>query len=565
MKRAGSSLLCCLLCAPLLAAPRLEYSGVLGQSQPPGLPPLPFIGPSGVAVTADGGLWVISGNLLLAFRQEGGRWDSHQRWSLPDGCSHLGARFDGRQLYWAGWDNRLHRVTPGQNDATVLGPAKLFEKARSYAVAPVGLERGFAARNRVFVLAGDSVQAVAPDGQTVNTVLRLSRPAGADWAYCAVGLEPTTGDLLVGSYYPDSKVYRYRADGGQVTTDGWPRGGHAALLVSVDRQAWIVDQGGSCRPLPLTAGRQTGGLAVGGFGAMYPSGLARDAAGHYWLASSQGVTEFDGKGRPTGVRLGGVSGVRSLAVGADGTLVALVENGQRTLRLAIDDEPTTPLRCNANEPWRVAGGWSNRGAAVAWDGALFAVLDEVGGQLWQFDPWHTGYKETPWLKRTEAKSLTAPRHLAVGDTQMWVLDGAVVRQADVRAAQFGETALPGLSEGNRAVGLAAVEDDLLVIAWPKQIRAWRRGADSSLAPAWSSTDGWQRLAGVAVAAGHVAVSDAGGQCLALLDAATGQRVAECGAASVPGGWQPGCVTGHGAWVVVADEAGQRLVRLRVRR
>jgi len=359
-------------------------------------------------------------------------------------------------------------------------------------------------------------------------------------------------------------VYRFDPAGQPVTTNGWPRGGHASVLTVLGDEAWLIDQGGTCRPLPPGEVRENQGLSLGGPGTMYASGLAREAAGGYWLATSQGLLLFDRRGRQAGERLGGVTGVRALALAADGTAVAAVENGQRLLRFSLDDGPRTPFPANANEPWRVAAGWTNRASALAWDGGRFAVLDEVGRQLWHFDPWHTGWKEETWAELTEPGTLDAPRALAVADTRLWVVAGTRLRELRRGPAPaWNDVVLPETPDPAAVVALAAVDDSAFVLAWPDRLAAFRVAAAGPCTRLWQA-EGFQALSGIAPCERGLVAADAKGQRLALLAADTGQVLAEVTADHVPGGMQPGPVAARGAWVLVADEAGKRWLRFRIR-
>ncbi|MBI2299409.1 MAG: hypothetical protein HYU66_10790, partial [Armatimonadetes bacterium] len=536
---------------------RLAYSGALGQSQRTDLKPLPFVAANGATEVA-GWLWVIAGYELYCFDPQGVPSTAIRRSKLPAAATHLGVQTDGERLHWASWDHQLWSVAPGKGTAEPWGDLQLSDKVRSIAVARLDAPKaGYAAKARVLVLEGDEVRGYDANSQPLGVLLHLTRPEKAEWWYSAVGFEPSTGDILVGSYWPDSKVYRFAADGKEVTTEGWPRVGQAASFGVVGGRAWMIGQGGLAQALPLLAKEPVGDI-LGGPGTMYANGLAGG-----FLSTSQGLVGFGPRGRPSGVRLGGLGGVRALAVASDGTLVGLIENGQRTIVLGLDDDPWTPFRSNANEPWRMANGWTNKGCALAWNAPYYACLDETGKQLWDFDPHHTGFKETPWLKRSEPNSLTAPRAVAVGDTLTWVLDGGRLLECPGSEVAKGvERTLPGLADPAKLVALAATGDELLLAATATEVRAWRRAADGGYAAAWAAGP-FQAVTGLAAAGGGVAAADGGAKVVALLALADGRPTARLTAADVPGGWTPGAITASGRWIVVADEAGKRLVRLRV--
>jgi hypothetical protein len=355
--------------------------------------------------------------------------------------------------------------------------------------------------------------------------------------------------LLVGSYWPDSKVYRFAPDGTQVTRDGWPRPCQAKLLANLGDEVWAVSEGGAAQRLRLGQERAAADPTFGGAGTMYASGLARDAEGCYWLAGSQGLVRFDRRGQPLGQRLGGLDGVRALSIAPDGTVIAALEKGQLMARLALDDEPGGPLANNANEPWRVGAGWQDRAAALAWDAGRFLVADEVGKQLWQFDPWHTGYQEKPWVKLTEPGSVTQPAAVAVGDLKFWLLADGKLRE--YRRPDLTAKDLP-LPADFQPLALAAADDATLYLASADRVQAWRDGK-----LAWTA-GGFKSIAGLAAASDGVLVSDREARRLVWL-----RDGKEIGDLALPG-WRPGAVAARGGWAVVADEDGHRLVRVRVR-
>lgn len=533
--------------ALLAAGPR--FSGVLGQSQPADAAPLPFCGANGAVVDETGRLWTAAGTTLYGF--DGPLLAA--KLTLPAPVGSLAPRWDGQRLFYPS-GGRCYRVDLSGRRAEPLGNARLSDKLRAFAVLPVGLASGYGDKGKLFVLEGDTVSAYGDDGAPRGTVLSLTRPPGAGWWYCSLGFEPASGDLLVGSYYPDSRIYRFDGAGREVTTDGWPRTGQSASLDIVRGQAWAVRYGSGAFPLPAKLERGAVLLDVGPQWTQYVNGLAASPGGGYWLASSQGLVRYDARGRETGQRLGGLDGVCGLALAADGTVIASVEHGQRLVRLGLDDEPTTPLRCTANEPWRCAAGWSARAAGLAADGDRFVVADEVNGQLWAFDPGHTGWGEQPWLKLGEPHALGQPRCVTVSDQRLWVLDGARVLSATrPDLTRLEPLALPDLAA---PVALAAIDDDHLVAATAERVVAYgRQGTEWRLV--------WQQpLASAdALAADdtHLAVTAAGA--VTVLRASDGQRVGQV--ATPPGGWHPGALALRSPWLVVAEAAGHRLVRFRL--
>jgi len=543
----------------------LEFSGILGQSQPADEEPLAFIGATGAAVDSSGTLWALAGDELLGFREAAPTWTCVARSKLPEGVTHLAMRWDGAQIYFAAWSGALYRVTPGQETVEAVPGVRLGDDVRSFAVAPVGLTEGYGVGAKVLVLRADVVEGYRADGTATGALVSLSRPANADWWYCAVGIHPANGDLLVGSYWPDSKVCRFSAGGAQVTSDGWPRTGQATSLIGLDSQAWMLENGGVARELPLVEGRQGSSLSFGGSSHMYPSGLARDASGCYWLASSQGLVRLDRRGRPTGLRLGGLSGVRCLSAAGDGTIIAAVEDGQRMVRLLADDDPPAPFACDANEPWRTGNAWTGKACGLAWDSGKFLVLDEVTRCLWHFDPWHTGFKEEPWVRPTEPDALEAPKALAAADCSLFLLDGARVLEGRwPNPGDLHPVELPPALADLSPQRLAACSDDRLLLAAQDRVVAIDRAAGGAWQARWDTGARFGDIASCAADEHHMAVVDRADGAVVLLSAETGESLADVRGPSVPGGMAPTEAALMRDWLFVADAHGHRVLRFRIR-
>jgi len=541
-------------------AVRVTYSGILGQSQAPELEALPFVGAIGVAADAEKRLWIADGSdrLFVFQRTVAERWQMMKTVKLP--TSVFALRWDGEALFLGGNDGKIYKLDPRAKEWAAT--AVFTFTPGPFAVAPTGLHRGWAARGKAFFLDADAVKVANPTG-AAEVVLTLPRPKGAEWTYCSVMLEPLSGDLLIGTRYPELKVHRFDAKGVAVTRNGWPRANiQPGLLETIAGSIWAGGNGDVTR-IPVMAGGKDAMHLQTEWCSCYVNGLAPDPYDGYWLSSSQGAVHFDRLGQPSGHRLGGISGVSGLGIAPDGSLLATVENGQRWLRLGTDDDADGPLRSNANEPWRTGGGWAHRACAFAWDGASFLVLDEVGKQLWHFDPQHTASDEKSWIELTEKNSLAAPRALAVGNAQFWVLDQdhlLVGRQPNYAALET--VTLPEGIKPQEISRLALRDDSTLIVATEKQVRAYTMGADGKYVTAWSSPDRFARIVSAAASAEWVVVADAESPNIQILSAQSGQRIATVTAESVPGGMKPRVLAVWRKWLLAVDAQGSRILRFR---
>ncbi|OGV62452.1 MAG: hypothetical protein A3K19_33380 [Lentisphaerae bacterium RIFOXYB12_FULL_65_16] len=554
---------------------RIRVSGVLGQSQPADQSPLAFLSSEGAVLDATGGLWTAAGEKLLRFAPgPGAAWRQDHTAALPAGTGGaVRLASDGKTFFVLTSERVILAFDPIAPDAAVTVCCDLRTALpaipKDFAVIPAGLTAGFAARSRFFLLGDDRVLAVDAAGPRTDTVVELQRPADAQWQYRAIGIEPKTGDLLVAGSWPDSAIHRFRMDGTELRNPHWPRPvpGHAERLAAIDGMAWVSCSDGTGLALPDAVFRDDDVRRFPGQWTLYGRGLALSAqSAAAWVASSQGLVEYDSLGKPVGRRMGGLPGVRTLAVAPDGTMVAAVEDGQRFIRLWVDDAPDAVLRSNGNEPWRTGNGWRCRAASVSWAGPHYLVLDEIEKRLWAFDPWHTAWKETPWIALTEKDTLTAPRAATAHNRTAWVLDGDRLLfgnlQQPVTLAAATVDGSPALSGFTFATALSETR---VVLASRQELLALEHCGGGRHAVLWKAEAGVTDVRGLAAGDGFVAVTDAGAPNapVIVIDPDTGRRLCTLASDTVPGGFTPGALAASGRWLYAADAAESRIVRLTV--
>ncbi|MFZ2655922.1 MAG: hypothetical protein WAX69_13410, partial [Victivallales bacterium] len=474
---------------------RIKFSGILGQSQPEGMEPLPFIGASGVAMDRKGNLWTADGKYLYGFTKMDGDVILAEKIPLKNPAVHFGIISDGRKAFFISYDWKVYSFDPETKEISAVCDTKdKAGKIKSYCISPDGLEKGYAGKGKVFVLEGVDVHGYKSTGESIGVVLSLPPvPEGQKWHYCAIGIEPNSGDLLVGSYYPDAKTYRFGADGRQVIMDGWPRKGiFARYIINLNNLSWALTAGGGATSLPATSQKNDDIRTIPPSWTEHANGLAANSEG-YWLSTSQGIVQFDKDGKSNKKRIGGIAGVRGMAVAAGGTVIASVEAGQRMLRFSIDDEPDTTFTSNGNEPFRVGAGWTDKACGIGWDGKLFLVLDETGKQIWRFDPWHTGWKETPWMPLSEKGTFHNPVSMAVGN-KIWVLDDGRILEGEFNApSSFRNAGMPEKDlEGAKLITGSGAR---IVIASSAKVTAYMM-ADGGCRKEWEK-EGFSGIAGIA--------------------------------------------------------------------
>ncbi|MBI3923724.1 MAG: hypothetical protein HY318_20050 [Armatimonadetes bacterium] len=445
-----------------------------------------------------------------------------------------------------GHDDKFYTFDVVTEKAALLAEARLPDGKgpRDIALGPKG---------DFYALAHDgSVHGWTRDGKPNGEILQ-AKP-GKDWWYCSLGVDPKTGDFILGSYWPDNRIYRFNASGNLLAVQESDNG-YAAMILPLDGHAWMVNVAGRAAKVTKSS---TGRRVVAGDWAYYPTGLASETQGGAWIACAQGLLHFDRKGRPTGERLGGLADPSLLAAGPDGTLLALIENGQRIVRMYADDEMNAPFSSNANEPWRVGNGWTGRAVGLAWDGAGYLVLDATAKCLWRFDPDRTAWGERPWVRLTKEGAFQNPRALAVGDALAYVLDGESILAISLATPDAPSVAVPLALSVKPAdiVALAADEDEQVYIATAKELIA----LDQEGRERWKTITSSGGITSLACDRQTLFVADRSSRSIVPLLAATGQDCGRLGMSRLGDVGEPNGVAAGGGWVFVADPTGHRLLR-----
>jgi len=508
---------------------------------------------------AAGAIWIGNGDTLSVLTSQNGKLIVTRKISTPMGINpgaHL--MTDGSRVYFASWDGVVYSVDPALADAKPVKFCTISGQWRSITMAPASLTKGFAAKNRLFVYSGTTVRGITADGADSGAVLTLPPPAQGAAYYSTIGIEPSTGDLLVGGYYPDVRIYRFSSDGSQVKDGGWPRDGFAEAIVDMDGAPWELMMGGGAQSLhtPLDP---TTLETIDRDWTFYGGGIVKDKAGSYWFATSQGLCHFNEHGKAMHQRIGGLGAVALVAIDSDGVALALAESGGRVVRMSLDDDPDASFTSNGNEPWRIGANWTSHAAGIAADGSTFLVLDDKAKQVWRFDPAQNDKQQNAWTKVGTPSNLTAPHAIAVGDSVAWLLDGANLLEgsrADLSNAR--PVNVPG---AGGISFLSSAGDSTLVVADTETVSAFTRKPDGSYVSLWKSTAPLNKIAGIAATAYGVAVSDNNG--VTLLSSSSGAVAAKLDCASLPGGATMGAIASQGSWLLVVDSKNARLVRIKI--
>jgi len=534
-----------------LSAGELRFSGVLGQSQPPGSEPVPSVGMKGVAFDKDGRLYSFpdEGRRLLRFVRQGRGLLLDKAFEAPSSPGPGVLQADANRLLYPGSDGSLVAFDPESSSFSKL--CALPKGTSSFQVAQAPFGKSW----RCLALASGSVWARGLGGEGEWSKLFDVKEPSQGGRFECVGIEPSSGDVLLGNFWPSQCVSRFSLDGREIVNSSWPRTAtQTKSLALMDGVAWSM--GGFPCPVPPSASQLPAFKIPLAPWTSWTNGLARGSGGELWIACSQGLLGFDKKGHPLELRAGGTLGPKLMACAGDGTLVAY--DNFRMLRLMIDDEPDSPLACAPNEPFRVGANWKSHAAAMQFDGAKFIVLDDAKGQLWAFDPWHTGYKEDTWLPLCPEGAFKKPKGLALVGSCVFVSgpDGLFVRRNGEES--FSKL---GIELGGQ---LAGGPDGLLFGVSGAKLRAFDFSQSPEGAPLWDSAESFTEISAFAAGQGVVAVADSFGGRVCVLSARDGRTLASLSCSSVPGGLSPSSIAVSEPWIFVGDSSGRRIVRLRLR-
>ncbi len=215
-------------------------------------------------------------------------------------------------------------------------------------------------------------------------------------AVACVGTLAETGELLVGTGYPESRVHRFGADGKEIVDDVWPRRGWYDHLVNVGGRTFGLKTGATELTRTLAGARS---FKIGGAEAEWSHGLVVQADG-YWLKTHQGWLYYEASAPTRCVRRhGDLRGVTALAL-LDGVVYAF--RGSRIDRLWLDARPDEPLLGSGFDGGRAAGRWRGEVDAVeVVDGKRlrYSFAGEEGS--WILDP-----SVTEWIFRARREYRT---------------------------------------------------------------------------------------------------------------------------------------------------------------
>ncbi len=365
----------------MLAAARLVFSGVIGQTNPDGaVPPVQWTECRWCVADARGDVHFPGGWRV----RKGMRRIEREANDVPGDVVSDG---EGGLFYFHPQRAELGAVHAEENGLR-KGAAivKLHHWDLKIHVAPESCRAGFAANGRFFALDRRlrEVRAWTADGMALGTVFSFGARTNK---FVSLAIHPASGDLLLGTDWPEAKVHRFRPDGTEVADAFWPFSGLAWNLADVGGETWML---GATAHEIVESHSPKARHRFGQF-ANRVNGIVRSDDG-FFLATTQGGQHYP-KNDPQRCawRIGGLENVTALAV-HDGRILAC--DGYKIHNFWLDDEPDEPISSDAS--WNVAKAWDEQVTAIEVRDGKFRLREEKYGRTIVFDP-----RVTEWVFRAK--------------------------------------------------------------------------------------------------------------------------------------------------------------------
>ena len=360
----------------IVAVAGLVLSGSIGQSQPLSGEPIPWT-EARWCVSDSGGVVHLPGG----WRVRGGSVEREK-------CEVEGIVFsdgDGDLFYFFDQRSELGRVAVTKDGLSNGGVvARLHAWDLALHAAPRSCKAGFASSARFFALDRKrrEVRGWKDDGTAAGTVFSY---AGRDEQFVSLAIHPASGDLLLGTGWPQNRICRFRSGGEEVRDHVWPASGYAMALGNSRGRTWVL---GSDAMLLADSNAPSAkcrfGVHANEVRAIAETGKA------YFLATTQGVQAYLKVDLSRCARrIGGLANVGAVAVHEGRVLVG---SGYRLLNFWLDDGPNDAV--SSDVKWGVAKKWDERIDRMEVREGVFYIHDEVHGGTTAFDP-----RITEWVFR----------------------------------------------------------------------------------------------------------------------------------------------------------------------
>ena len=352
-----------------IVALSVSFHGIMGQSARPDEKPLSFTGVTCLTDGPDGRVF-FGGDDGLLYEVKAGR---------PIGT---GVRMQGSALHW---DGRVLRALGG-DDVWEVDPMTFrfrnVVKAQNRrfdlaAIIPSDPSHPFARYGRYITYdAGrDALVALDDAGRETGVPFPLAARKKKS-ILCGLGFLPC-GDLVAVSYYPDLRLYRYRADGTQMTGCGWPVNRGFGYFRTSGGETYHAGTARLVRLSDNMAGARDNVLQAGAEGSL--RGYARQGTREF-LATSQGLYFRDAGEETFRRRFGGIRPLSALAVNGKFVYMSM---GGCVRRMYLDEDETGTFNLSDESYLRVNGEWTLRPLDFRPDGENLRVAAGAGGE-WLF-------------------------------------------------------------------------------------------------------------------------------------------------------------------------------------
>jgi len=356
----------------LLLAASIQFHGVMGQSAAEGDAPVEFTGVSFLTDGPDGRVFF------------GG--DDGKLYELKDGkIVRTGVRMQGRFL---DWDGTTFRAL-GHHDVWEADPATFaFKHAIGTpefrfdiaAVVPDDPTHPFAGKGKyvTYDKKRDALLALDEKGAERGELFPLPERREKS-EIVGLGFLPDSGDLVASSYYPDLRIYRFKADGTQVTGHGWPARCGFGFFRKFGGKLYHCGTPAVLRMEENLAGARGNAFRIGN--EHVTCGYAKQGDRDY-IGTSQGLYVKEPGETEFRKRMGGIRPLTALAV--NGKYVYMSMGG--TIRwLYLDEDATGPFASSDDNVLRVNGGWTEKPYDMVPDGDdLLVAAGKLG--TWRFKP-----------------------------------------------------------------------------------------------------------------------------------------------------------------------------------
>ena len=356
----------------IIAAVALSFHGVIGQSACEGEAPLAFTGVKSL-VGLPGERIVFIGDDGMLYEIRAGR-------PVSTGRKAAGSRldYDGKSLRSLGLYSGVWEI----DTETFESRRTISQSGVRWDIAGVRQEKtGHPFSDKCkFVTwdrSRDAMIAYDGSGAALGDLFPLP-PRKGSGRIEGFGFLPDTGDLLVATYWPDSRICRFRGDGSQFVGNGWPIRRGIGFLCSDGGRLW------HCGTEFLLSLKDNMSAPR-----MYSVGSESELVGYArqgdleFIGASQGLYVRNPGEKSFSRRLGGIGRLTALAIN-DGFV--FMSMGEKIRWMYLDGDENEPFASSDRLELRIGNGanWKDRIVDLASDGDGWLKVAAGAAGCWRF-------------------------------------------------------------------------------------------------------------------------------------------------------------------------------------